>query len=114
MTNYTCFRKLVLIKRKQGGAYIDGQYVDGNDVDITIKASIQPASPEEMQELPEGRRSDEIFKMYTKTQMFTVTDENPDHLFIDSEEYEVVGVGKYQSSVISHYKVFIAKKAVKR
>ena len=114
MSIYTCFRKTVLIKRKTGGGYVDGQYVEGNDVDIFIKASIQPASQEEMQELPEGRRSDEVFKMYTKTKMFTVTEENPDHLFINGNEYEVVSVGKYQSDVISHYKVMIAKKAVKR
>lgn len=111
MSNYTCFRHVVTIKRKSGGAYVNGQYVAGSTADIILKASIQPASPEDMQELPEGRRSDEVFKMFTKTRMFTVTDENPDFLIIDGVEYEVISVGKYQSKVISHYKVLISKKA---
>lgn len=111
MSIYTGFRKTVEIKRKSGGGYVDGQYIEGTDASIFLKASIQPASPEEMQELPEGRRTDEVFKMYTKTQMFTVTDENPDHLLIDGQNYEVISVGKHQSDIISHYKVMISKKA---
>ena len=75
---------------------------------------MQPASPEDMKELPEGRRSDEVFKLYTSTRLYTVTDQNPDYLVIDSEKYEVVSVGKYQSGVINHYKVLIAKKAKDR
>ncbi len=114
MSNYTCFRKSVTIKRKSGGSYVDGQYIDGTTADVILKASIQPATLEDMQELPEGRRSDEVFKMYTKTRMYTVTDENPDFLIIDGIEYEVISIGKYQSKVISHYKVLISKKAETR
>lgn len=114
MSIYTCFRKDILIKRKQGGSYSDGQWVPGSNVDITLKASLQPLNPEEMQQLPEGRRTDESFKMFTATQMFTVRDENPDHLFINGSEYEVISVGKHQSGVISHYKVIISKKATLR
>jgi predicted nucleotidyltransferase len=111
MSNYTCFRKQFTVKRKQGGSYVDGQWVPGNDVDIIIKASLQPMSPEEMDKLPEGRRTNETFKLYTKTRLYTVTDENPDYLLIDGIGYEVVSVGKYQSDVINHYKVFIQRKA---
>lgn len=114
MSNYTCFRKAVTIKRKQGGGYVDGKWVEGSDTDVVIKASIQPLTPEEMQELPEGRRSDEAFKMYTKTKLFTITDQNPEYVWINGFRFEVISVGKYQSKVISHYKVIVAKKADER
>ena len=111
MSNYTCFRKQFTIKRKQGGGYIDGQWIAGGEIDVIIKASLQPMSPEDMAELPEGRRFDETFKLFTKTRLYTITDENPDYLLIEGISYEVISVAKYQSNVINHYKVFIQRKA---
>lgn len=114
MSIYTDLRKPVAIKRMSGESYIDGHLIEGSETIINIRASIQPMKPEEMQELPEGRRSDEVFKLFTKTKLYTVTNQNPDTLTINSEDYEVISVGKYQSNVISHYKALIAKKANKR
>jgi len=112
MSEYTCFRKPVTIKRKQGDAYdVNGFWVPGTTIDINIKASIQPMKPEEMQQLPEGRRTDETFKIYTATKVLPVTDQNPDYLVIDGFDYEAISVAKYQSDVISHYKVLIQKKS---
>ena len=112
---FNVFRKLITIKRQQGGAYINGDYVKGSDVDINILASQQPLTPNELQQLPEGRRTNQSFKFYTDIKLRTVNDENPenhenpDKAYIDNEPFEVTGVYPYQSGIINHYKVILTK-----
>lgn len=110
-----CFRKAITFKRSTGANDVNGFWVDGPTVDVEITASVQPMKPEEMQKLPEGRRSDETFKVFTSTKLLTATSDNPqqnaDYTVIDGFKYEVISVGKHQSGVIDHYKVLIQKKS---
>ena len=107
---FDSFRKSVTIRRKSTGAYINYKWVeDTTPVDIIIQASVQPVGANEMQQLPEGRRTNETFKMYTDIKLRTVDEQNPDDLFIDGERFEVISVASYQSNVINHYKIIIQK-----
>ena len=42
------------------------------DSTFPIVASIQPLSPQELQQLPEGMRTQGVKKVYTQTELFTV------------------------------------------
>lgn len=80
---------------------------------IPITASIQPTSGEDMKLLPEGRDAEKTYKLYTSTQVFTVTDENPDQIEIFGERYELLQVFPWQNNpnfaLVNHFK-FIAMK----
>ncbi len=44
------------VERSAAGAHIDGLYVPGAISNLTIPASVQPATAEDFQNLPEGER----------------------------------------------------------
>jgi hypothetical protein len=80
---------------------------------ITITASIQPMSGEEMEMLPEGRHDQAGYKLYTSFRIRTVTDINPDQVEIFGERYEVVQVFPWQNNsnfnIVNHYKFLTLK-----
>lgn len=103
------FRKLVLIRRKTGGNYVNGHWQEGPDSAFFINASVQPVKGKEMESLPEGRRNTQTIKLYTNTQLQTVNDENPDIVEIFGSSFEITTVEPWQSDVISHYKCMAVK-----
>ena len=75
---FEIFRTPVTLRRFQSGGYTNGRWTDGSFIDSAITSSIQPLKGEEMQELPEGRRDSEGYKLYTSTLINTITSLNPD------------------------------------
>lgn len=102
------FRKQQTIKTRTAGDYVDGVWVEGSETIITIQASIQPLSLEDMQATTEGRRLSDSVKMYTDSDLKAVDDkganQQPDVLVWRGRDYEIVSKGAYQMGVISHYK----------
>ena len=109
MGSFDIFRKDLTLIRKSGGSYVDGRWAEGSETQSIIFSGLQPLTPREMQELPEGRRTNQTYKLYSDDQMFTVEDENPDIIVIDGERFEVISSGPYQSNIINHYKTVISK-----
>lgn len=111
------FRKPFTVKRVTSGYYNDaGVWVEGVGSEIIIQASQQPATMEEQQTLPEGRRKGETFKYYTSTELFAATQADEDieprsaDIIVTARgSYEVIDCRMYQSGVIEHYKVFAVK-----
>lgn len=98
------FRKSLAITRYASGSYVDGIWNDGNYSTLSIKASVQPLKPFEMQSLPEGRRSGKAVKLYSKTKLFSANEStNADKFVWNGTPFEVVSCDWYQSSVISHF-----------
>ena len=106
------FRKPLTVKRISGGAYdVSGFWVEGTESEITIQASVQPASYKEMELVDENRRETSKFKIYTDTLLRTAEkgSQNPDRVVYNSEEYEVVALGDWHNDVINHYKYLMSK-----
>lgn len=106
------FRKPQTITRLAAGSYVNGDWVDGAESSLTIAASVQPMSMEDMKDAPEGRRLSDMVKMYTDADLFTVEDsganQQPDKLTWRGREYEIISKGVHQMSVIPHYKYVCA------
>lgn len=62
------------IVRKAIGSYVDGEWVDGADSDVVIKAVIQNANPDDLILLPEGTRTTEAVKIHTTSKVNTVSE----------------------------------------
>jgi hypothetical protein len=110
------FRKPYNVKRTVAGSYVSGVFVEGSETTLTIQASIQPVSGQDMVSVPEGRRSSDMVKVYTDTDLFSQGDagsgQSPDRVVWRSKEYEIYTKDVNQSDVINHYKYYAIKEPI--
>lgn len=92
------------------GSYVNRKWVNSNGTPSDIKASFQPANGEDLQNLPEGARSSNTFKIYTKTKITNVkqgTTTRGDLITFNSIVYEAIHVAPWQNGTMNHYKVIV-------
>lgn len=101
-------RRNVVISRHAAGSYIKGVWTEGSTSAITIKATVQPLKPLEMQALPEGRRSSRAMKVYTETLLLSANEDgkNADTFSWLGATWEIISCEPYQNSIISHYRAY--------
>jgi hypothetical protein len=85
---------------------------------INATASVQPTKGKEVMLVPEGRRDQETYKMYTSTQINGVDTQNPDQVQILKSPYyptvfEVIRIDEWQNNanfnITNHYKYICMK-----
>lgn len=115
MTPFEIFRIPLNLYRKNAGAYVNGQWVEGGETLIVITASVQPTSGEELLSIPEGRRNRKNYALFTSTPidlLHGLNDSiNPDQIEIYGERYEIVRVEVWQNNppvfgIVNHYKFY--------
>jgi len=111
MSPFNAFRKDVTVKRYADGAYVNGVWVEGAETTLTVKASVQPATTEDLQSLPENRRQLGAYRIYTDSELKSVVENanNPDKVVIDSTDYEVAQVQPWKNGLIEHYKALAVR-----
>lgn len=110
------FRKKFKVLRKslESGYYDDdGNWVEGREEEITIKASVQPLNMQETKALTEGEVTMNTVKIYTSTELYTSKEADggnavreADVLLWRGVRWRVVACAPYQSGVISHFKAY--------
>jgi len=109
-------RQPLIVSRFAEGEYTNGMYVEGDLSTITILASVQPLTPEEMKTLPEARRNDAAYNLFTDTELRAAkegsTPTNADQVTLPTGNFEVVNCAHWQNSVINHYKATVLKTIV--
>lgn len=110
------FRKPLTVKRTVAGAYVNGVYVEGSESTITIQASVQPMSGEDIVAVPEGRRSSDMVKLYAATNLNAQGDagsgQSPDRIVWLGKDYEIYSKEVRQMGVIDHYKFYAIKEPI--
>lgn len=97
------FRKSVNVTRQAEGAYTDGVWVQGQPFTHTIQASVQPASAEDMQRLPEGRRQAGAVKLYSSDMLLTEQGtQKADRVNLPHGIYEVAVADYWENGIIPH------------
>lgn len=87
-----------------------GRYTEGTETTVSIISSVQPLSRSEVEFLPEGRREEHAYKIYTDTELRTLQDNtNPDRVEIDGVQYEVYSRLPWRNTIIDHYKFLVLK-----
>ena len=85
---------------------------------INATASVQPVKGKEVLLVPEGRRDREVLKMYTSTEIYGVTTQNPDQIQIIKSPFyptvfEVIRIDEWQNNsnfnITNHYKYICMK-----
>lgn len=107
------FRRPHTVKRRLQGQYLNGKWQEGAEQTITIQASVQPLNEQEVQSLPEGRRSGKAYKVFTDTELYEADQEtagqaarNADIIVIGGKDFEIVRVLPHLAGVLSHYKCY--------
>lgn len=108
------FRKKVTVYRAGAGGYYndEGEWVEGGREEITIKASVQPLTLREyneVEEMADGKRITRAVKLYTDTELLPADDatgEEGDMIEHRGKRYRIFRCDAYQSGVINHYKAY--------
>lgn len=102
----------LIIKRPSGGTYDDnGRWQEYDRYQFQVKAVVQPAQPEELEHLEEGRRIKAAIKIFCIEELKTADVEEatqPDLVVWKEEEYQVEEV-KNWSDYGGYYQVIAVK-----
>ena len=106
--------KTLTVTRKAAGSFVKGVWTPSlvAATTFTILASVQPATPRDLQSLPEERRNRQSYLIFTSTQLLTVDVPgvtNPDIVSIYGEDYEVSGPSAWQNGILDHYEIIVQK-----
>ena len=102
-------RRLLTVRRKSGGEYVNGVWVPGTVTEFTARYSVQPTSPDDMQSLPEGRRERRAYTLFGNKPLLSVGSENPDLVSVDGEWYEVSDVQEWRNTLIPHTRAIVTR-----
>ena len=102
-------RKPLKVYRQSGGEYVNGIWQPGTETEITVRVSVQPSSPDDMELLPEGRRERRAYTLFGDDALLGVGDDNPDQVEIDGERYEVSAVQYWRNSIIPHTRTVVTR-----
>jgi hypothetical protein len=111
MSPFNSLRKNLTVKRPAAGTWVGGRWQDGVIRTLTIKASVQPATTDDLQSLPESRRTLGVYRLYSDEPFQSVIEgkQNPDIVEIYGDDYEVMQSMPWQNNLINHYKTLVAR-----
>lgn len=102
---FSGFLENMTILRKAPGSYVNGEWVDGVESGVNIKAVIQNANPDDLILLPEGTRTTEAVKFHTVSNVVTVSEvggTNADEFLYNGKRYRVYDV--YERKIGNYFK----------
>jgi len=106
------FRRPLTITRYPAGSYVNGVWTQGTPTSVSIRASVQPTSPHDLQRLPEGRRTGRTYTLFSNEQLFPAqqgTATNSDQVTLYGLTFEVISCEQWQNDVIPHYKSIVGE-----
>ena len=102
------------IYRTTQGSYVDGEWVEGTEVEVPLEVNIQPFRDEDLLLLPESDRSREWYKLYCADEIRMdkqgVTGWQADEFILDGDRYKVMKVKPYDKmGILDHWKAHAAR-----
>ena len=107
---FAVFRQSLQVVSTAAGSYAEGVWTNGQQTLSLVSASVQPITPEEMQLVPENRRIEARYTLYTDTELKAANQDagiNADIVYIRSRMFEVLGCDYWRNNVINHYRVVV-------
>lgn len=96
----------VVITRETQGTFIDGDWVEGTEEQITIQANVHPFSDYQVMMLPESDRTKSWMWLFTVSDIRQKKEGSqgwgPDRFTWDGDLYEVMAVRNYRMGVVDH------------
>lgn len=108
------FNQPVKITRVGKGSWVNGIWQEGAPSAFVIQTSLQPASRNDMELLPEGRRGRQTFALYCQHGLRMTDDNagtNADRAEIYGDMYTIQHVENWANGLIPHYKAIATREA---
>lgn len=106
-------RKIIDVKRPSRNSIApDGTVVLGDPIDLTIRASIQPADKEQLEQNPYLRDFKQVYLLYSSEPLNVSnpeSNEESDIVSIYGTEFEVISCEYWLNNIRSHYKIMIGR-----
>jgi len=106
------FRRPLTVTRQQPGQYVDGIWQPGSTATLAIRASVQPATPDDVELLPSGQENNQAFTLYSDTALHVANEiDNTvgDLVQIGGLEYRAMARQPWQNGVVDHHKTVVVK-----
>jgi hypothetical protein len=102
------------IYRTTQGSYVDGEWVEGTEVEVPLEVNIQPFRDEDLLLLPESDRSREWYKLYCADEIRMdkqgTSGWEADEFILDGDRYKVMKVKPYDKmGILDHWKAHAAR-----
>lgn len=110
------FNQPIKITRQKPGKYVKGVWQPGDESTFTVQTSVQPTGKNDADNLPEGRRQDQSYALYTAIgQPLKAADDGSqtqsDRAEIYGDIYEVMHTEQWQNGLIPHHRTLVVKEA---
>ena len=92
------FGEQIIVKRRAPGSYVDGVWNEGSESDVSLWASVQPATGAQVAFLPENQRTSEVMVAFTDVEIYTSrasSDQNTDIIVWRGTRYKVISVKRW-------------------
>lgn len=105
----------LVIYRKGQGSFVDGDWVEGEDTEITLQVNIQPLKSYEIQMMPESDRTRAWYKFYSADYARTLKEGSQgwqaDEFVFKNDRYKIMKVDDWTASmgILEHVKVYAAR-----
>ena len=101
---FSVFNQTLDLKRPGSGEYVGGVWQESAPLTLSIRSSVQPSKESDLKLLPEGRRLDASFVLYSRDEII-----EQDVVTLFGAPYEVLHVGRWQNRILPHYKAIAVK-----
>lgn len=107
------YAETVSVARTAMGSYVSGVWTSGALTTLSVKAVVLPVEPTEMAELELGQHVKGAIRLYTETELKTVSETDKTHADVvtwQGHDYEVNAVS-YRSQIagLEHYSVLAVR-----
>jgi len=112
--NFLLTKKVPLtIYRSTQGSYVDGEWVEGTEIEVPVEVNIQPFKDSELMLLPEADRSKEWYKLYCADELRTAkpgaSGWEADEFVWEGDRYKVMKSKRYSMGILDHWKIHAAR-----
>lgn len=97
----------ITVIRKSAGAWVDGYWVDGIDIELSVEANVQPLRGHELLSLPESQRTRDNIKVYCVETLRTVEEvgaTKADEIIWEGKRFQATKTFTYKMGVLDHTK----------
>lgn len=104
----------MMLIHKTSGGYVKGIWQNGSETEISFSGTFQPASGKELENLPEGKRSHSIYKIFAGLENeFTSSDDlkqlEADCISLNGEVYQIIKVDKWDNGLLPHWEFLVER-----
>jgi len=99
--------------RQEPGTRVNGNWIEGTEVSLTIKGNYHPFSDYQVMNLPEADRTKSWMWLFTtdlvRSKKEGVDGYGPDRVYLDGELYEVMASQKFSMRVRDHWEIKLVR-----